>query len=290
MTRSASNFIIQAAVMLLSAAGALGAGENAQFKAGQAPASFIRAGKLDVDAAVDYFEDLYRSDSSISRARLTIKRPRNTRSLTMKAWTSGEEKALVVIQEPPREEGISTLRVGDNLWNYFPRIRRTIRIPPSMMQSSWMGSDFTNDDLVRETSYDEDYNYELVRHTEDPPGWLIRFTAKPDLVGLWNSIELIVSEDGKIPVEARYYDRKDRLARTLVWSEVREFDGRRIPAKLTLLPTDENQEWRQENPEKAAEMGADESPYRTVMEYLEIDFDVNVPESTFSLSRLEQKR
>ena len=266
------------------------AAEEGDFTVGDAPSDVMKDGKLDIDAVVDYFENLYRSDSSISVAKLTIKRPRNTRSLTMKAWTRGEEKALVVIQSPPREEGVATLRVGDNLWNYFPRIRRTIRIPPSMMQSAWMGSDFTNDDLVRETSYDEDYNYELVGQTEDPAGWLIRFTAKPDVVGLWNSIELIVSRNGKIPLEARYYDRKDRLARTMLWSDVKEFDGRFIPARLTLLPKDKNEEWREEHPEKAAKMEEGEYPYKTVMIYEDIDFDVNVPESTFSLSRLERKR
>ena len=266
------------------------AAEEHGFDAGDAPSSFMKDGKLDIDAAVDYFENLYRSDSSISVAELIIKRPRNTRTLTMKAWTRGEEKALVVIQSPPREEGVATLRVGDNLWNYFPRIRRTIRIPPSMMQSAWMGSDFTNDDLVRETSYDEDYTYELVGRSEDPSGWLIRFKAKPDVVGLWNSIELIVSDDGKIPLEAKYYDRKDRLARTMLWSDVKEFDGRRIPARMTLLPRDKNEEWREEHPDKAAEMAKGEYPYKTEMIYEDIDFDVDVPESTFSLSRLERKR
>lgn len=266
------------------------AAEQPGFDLDRAPSSFVKDGRLDLEAVVQYFEDLYRSDSSISESKLIVTRPRNTRTLEMKAWTRGEEKALVVIQAPPREEGIATLRVGDNLWNYFPRIRRTIRIPPSMMQSAWMGSDFTNDDLVRETSYDEDYTYELVGRTDDPPGWLIRFTAKPDIVGLWNGIELIVSEDGKIPLRARYYDRKDRLARTMIWSEVKEFDGRRLPAHLTLLPKDKNEEWREENPQKASRMGEGEYPYKTEMIYLDIEFDVDVPESTFSLSRLERKR
>ena len=252
--------------------------------------SFIREGKLDLDAAVEYFEDLYRSDSSISVAELTVVRPRNTRTLRMKSWTRGEEKALVVIQSPPREEGTATLKVEKNLWNYFPRIRRTIRIPPSMMQAAWMGSDFTNDDLVRESSYSEDYTYELVGQSKDPEGWLIRFTAKPDVVGLWNSLELIVSQDGTIPLKARYYDRKDRLARVMLWDEVKVFDDRRIPAHMTLVPVDKNKDWDEEYEDKTLPEERTEYPYRTEMMYYDIDFDVNVPESTFSLSRLEQKR
>jgi len=236
-----------------------------------AESPFVKDGELDLEAVVKYFEDLYRSDSSISEARLTITKPRRTRTLQMKIWTQGEEKALVVIQAPPREKGTATLKVDKNLWNYLPRIKRTIRIPPSMMLASWMGSDFTNDDLVRESSYSKDYTYELVGPSTDPNGWLVRFDAKPDVVGLWNRFELIVSPDGRIPIQGRYYDRKDRLARTMHWSHVREFDGKRIPAHMSLIPMDKE-------------------GHKTEMTYLDIDFDVKVPEATFSLSSLERTR
>jgi len=232
---------------------------------------FIKDGKLDLEAVVKYFEDMYRADSSISEAKITITRPRYERTLQMKIWTLGEEKALIVIQAPPREKGTATLKVDKNLWNYLPRIKRTIRIPPSMMLASWMGTDFTNDDLVRESSYSEDYEYELVGPSQEPAGWLIRFTAKPDVVGLWNRFDLVVSKDGRIPIEAKYYDRKDRLSRILRWSDVKEFDGKRIPARLTLVPLDKE-------------------GHKTEMIYLDIDFDANVPEATFSLSNLEQTR
>jgi hypothetical protein len=233
--------------------------------------SFIKDGKVDVPAVVKYFEDLYRSESSISQAKLIVTKPRRTRTLEMKIWTLGEEKALVLIESPPREKGTATLKVDKNLWNYLPRIKRTIRIPPSMMLASWMGSDFTNDDLVRESSYSKDYTYELVGPSEKPKGWLVRFTAKPDIVGLWNRFELIVSENGRIPLEARYYDRKDRLARIILWSDVKDFDGKRIPSHMTLIPEDQE-------------------GHKTEMIYSEIDFDVKLPETTFSLSNLEQMR
>ncbi len=232
---------------------------------------FIKDGKLDLEAVVKYFEDMYRADRSISEARVIITKPRRERTLQMKIWTLGEERALIVIQAPPREKGTATLKVDKNLWNYLPRIKRTIRIPPSMMLASWMGTDFTNDDLVRESSYSKDYEYELVGASQEPAGWLVRFTAKPDIVGLWNRFELVVSLDGRIPLEAKYYDRKDRLSRILQWSDVKEFDGRRIPAKLSLVPLDKE-------------------GHRTEMIYLDIDFDANVPEATFSLSNLEQTR
>ncbi len=237
---------------------------------GLAP-SFVKDGRLDLDAVVKHFEDLYRSDNSISVAELTVTRPRRKRTIEMKVWTKGEEKTLVVVLSPAREKGTATLKVEKNLWNYLPRIKRTIRIPPSMMLASWMGSDFTNDDLVRESSYREDYTYRLEGPSKDPPGWLIAFDAKPDVVGLWKRFELIVSEDGRVPLQARYYDRKGRLSRTITWDNVAEFDGRRIPSHVVLIPTDKE-------------------GHKTEMVYKDIQFDADVPESTFSLSRLEQQR
>lgn len=233
--------------------------------------SFVKDGRFDLDAVVKHFEDMYRSDSSIAEAELTVTKPRRKRTLGMRIWTKGEEKALIVIQSPARDKGTATLKVEKNLWNYLPKIKRTVRIPPSMMLASWMGSDFTNDDLVRESSYSEDYTYKLVGRSENPSGWLVRFDAKPDMVGLWKRFELVVSEDGGIPLEARYYDRKDRLARRIYWDDVKEFDGRRVPARMTLIPEDKE-------------------GHKTEMLYEDIDFDVDVPESTFSLSSLEQKR
>ena len=232
---------------------------------------FIKDGRLDVNAVVKHFEDMYRSTSSISEVELKITRPRNERILDMKIWTRGEDKALIVIQSPAREKDTATLKVDNNLWNYLPRINRTIRIPPSLMMSSWMGSDFTNDDLVRESSLSKDYTYKLAGHVENPSGWQVDLIAKPDIVGLWNKIELIVSNDGQIPLQAKYYDRKDRLARTIKWSDVKDFDGHVIPSKMVLTPEDEKSQ-------------------KTEMIYKDIDFDVTVPDSTFSLSQLERKR
>jgi outer membrane lipoprotein-sorting protein len=228
-------------------------------------------GELDLDRLLDWLDDLYRAESSVAEMTLTVNKPRRTRTLTMKCWTLGEEKALIVIEEPAREKGTATLKVDKNLWNYLPRIDRTIRIPPSMMMSSWMGSDFTNDDLVRESSLLDDYEGEVVGRSDDPDGWLINLKAKEGTVGLWDRVEYVVSPDGRLPLLARYYDRKGRLARTMTFSDVREFDGRRIPARLELTPVDKED-------------------HKTVLVYDEIDFGVDLPESMFSLSQLERHR
>ena len=222
----------------------------------------------DVDKLLQKLDDLFRSRSSVSRMEITVTSPRNTRTVRLKGWTSGEERALLVIEAPPREAGIATLRVGDNLWNYLPRIARTIRVPPSMMLGAWMGTDFTNDDLVRESSYRKDFVSRVEGRSEQPAGWRIVSEVKPGVVGRWARIEMIVGDDD-LPLEMRYFDRRGRLARTMRFDQVKAMGGRRIPTHLTLEP-------------------ADAKGQRTEMRYLDVTFDATVPESTFSLQRLEK--
>ena len=251
-------------LLFLSAAAAGAEADAPAGKDGGAP-------PLDIEALVKQIEDLYRADSSISRVELVITKPRRTRTLRMQVWTKGEEKALIVIEAPAREKGTATLKVKKNLWNYLPRIKRTIRIPPSMMLGSWMGSDFTNDDRVQESSLRKDYTYRLAGRPPEGRGWVVKLEAKPGVVGLWKRIEFVVTTDPVLPVRARYYDRKDRLARTLIWTDVKVFDGKRIPAHMTLIPEDKE-------------------GHKTEMVYTEIEFNVKVPESTFSLANLERMR
>jgi len=222
----------------------------------------------DVAAILARLDDLYRSKSSIARLDIVVTSPRSTRSLRLRAWSKGEDHTLVVIEAPPREEGIATLRVGQNLWNYLPRIARTIRVPPSMMLGSWMGTDFTNDDLVKESSLHKDFVSRLGARSTSPAGWWITLDVKPGIVGRWSRIEILVSDDD-LPIEERHFDRKGRLARTMTFDEVKVLGGRRLPTRMTLVP-----------------VGVEGQ--RTEMRYLDLQFDVTLPDDTFSLARLER--
>jgi len=216
-------------------------------------------------------DELYRSHRSVARIELTVVRPRQTRTLRLKVWSLGRERSLSVIEAPAREAGMATLRRDRNLWNYLPRISRTVRVPPSMMQAGWMGSDLTNDDLTRSSSLEKDFTRQLVGRSTSPAGWLYRFDAKPEVVGLWRRIEYVISDDGTLPLEARNYDRRLKIARVMRFSDVATVDGRRIPTRVTMVPRDRE-------------------GYRTEVRYLDIDFDAKVSESTFSLATLERRR
>ncbi|MCK4473635.1 MAG: outer membrane lipoprotein-sorting protein [Anaerolineae bacterium] len=225
----------------------------------------------DVARLLKRFDEMYESSGTTAQVEITIVKPKKTRTLRLRMWGKGEDKALMVIEAPTRDAGTATLKVGNNLWNYLPKISRTIRVPPSMMMGSWMGSDLTNDDIVRESSYEEDYTSEFVGHSTDPPGWKVRLDARPDVVGLWERVEIVFSYDDKLPVQSQFFDRKGRLSRTMRLEEVKDIGGRRIPTLLTIIP--EREEGR-----------------RTEMRYLHVEFDVKLDEGMFSLSQLERRR
>ncbi|HEQ71435.1 MAG TPA: outer membrane lipoprotein-sorting protein, partial [Spirochaetia bacterium] len=104
----------------------------------------------DINRVVHAIDTLYRANSSSGRVRMEITTPHWKRSLTMTVWSEGTEKTLIRILEPEKERGVGTLRIGNEMWNYLPATNKVIKIPPSMMMSSWMGSDFNNNDLVSE--------------------------------------------------------------------------------------------------------------------------------------------
>jgi outer membrane lipoprotein-sorting protein len=224
----------------------------------------------DVVALLRQMDELYESSGTYAELEITTIKPGKTRSMRLRSWGKGDDHALIVIDAPARDAGTATLRVEKNLWNYLPKISRTIRVPPSMMMGSWMGTDFTNDDLVRQSSFEEDYVSEYVGPSTNPPGWKIRLDARPDVVGLWNRIEVVFSYEHELPVLAQYYDRKDRLSRTMRFEGVKKLGGRLIPTIMDIVP--EREEGRS-----------------TRLEYLDVEFDVEMDDGAFSLSRLERK-
>ena len=230
-----------------------------------------QTGQPDLTKVLDHINDLFRADRSTSTVKLVVTRPRRTRTMEMNVRTRGTDKALIRVQNPPRDRGTATLKVGDNLWNYLPKISRTIRIPPSMMLSSWMGSDLTNDDLVRGSSLVDDFHARLLGRPKDGRGWRIELRAKEGVVGLWEKIEYELTPDASLPVRAYYYDRKGRLARTMDFLAPKEFDGRTVPSHLVLTPTDKKD-------------------HKTELLYKKMDFSAKVGDRDFSLSRLEQSR
>ena len=214
-------------------------------------------------------DDLTRGTSSESVMVMEVVTARYQRTVKMKAWTQGTEKSLIQILEPAKEAGISTLKVGENIWNYLPKVDRTMKIPAGMMSGAWMGSHITNDDLVRESRLSEDFDYQITERPEGDSGqWVIELVPKPDAPVVWGKIVATIGAD-ELPRSVAYHDEDGELVRTMTYSDVRDVDGRNIPTRFTVIPADKPEEY-------------------TAISYESLDFDVEIPESTFSLQALRR--
>ncbi len=226
---------------------------------------------VDAKEIMDRVDRLLRGDSSHGTVEMTVVNRRWSRSLALEIWSEGTEKALIRILRPKKEEGTATLKVGSNMWNYLPKIDRTIRVPTSMMMGSWMGSHFTNDDLVKESRLITDYDISISFQGERDglPVYEFLLLPKPEAPVVWGKITFRVRSDNLMPIWSRYFDESGELKRTLTFHDFQEMGGRLIPARMRLEPADEEGEY-------------------TEMIYEKLEFDLAIPRGTFSLSSLRR--
>ena len=218
---------------------------------------------------VDHVDTILRKNSSSGQVRMEISTENWRRTLTMHIWSRGREDALVRITQPSKEAGTATLKVKENLWTYLPKVNRTIKIPTSMMMASWMGSHFTNDDLVKESRLIRDYV--VITSFEGERGGVqvyeYTLTPKPDAVVVWGKIIIEVHQADRMPRWERYYDEDGKLIRELTFSDYKIIDGELVPTRLIMRPAD-----------KAGE--------QTTILYDDIVFNVEISDDTFSLPNL----
>jgi len=218
-------------------------------------------------------ENLIRGKTSKGSFRMTVKTEDFTRTIEMASWWDGTKRALIVITSPRREAGNKTLKVKNELWMYLRNTETTIKVPPSMMLQSWNGSDFTNDDLVRESSLAEDYTMKLLAEesVDNTPAWKIGLTPRPTAPVVWGRIIHWVRKKDYLPSRTEYFDDKGILVRTMTYSGYKEFNGRMLPSK-----------WVMVNNLKPG--------HSTEFEYLSVDFDVALSDRIFSFQELERGR
>lgn len=220
---------------------------------------------------VDRVDRLLRGNSSQGEITMEIVTAHWQRRMDLAVWSLGTEYALIRIESPAKDAGTATLKAGTEIWNYLPRVDRVIKLPSSLMGQAWMGSHFTNDDLVKESRIIQDYDiaigYEGDR--DGVPVWEFVLTPKPDAAVIWGRIEERVRRDDFMPLWARYYDERGALTRTITFSGFRVMGGRLVPTVMTVVPTD-----------KPAE--------RTVIRYRDLAFDVGLEPSFFSLRQLRR--
>jgi outer membrane lipoprotein-sorting protein len=226
----------------------------------------------DFNTIVRKMDRLYRSDTSSGAVEMRIETEHWQRTLKMDIWSEGQDKTLIYIRSPRKDAGIATLRIKNEMWNFFPKINKVIKVPPSMMMSSWMGSDFTNDDLVKESSMIDDYNSKLITPENAVPDYYyIELIPKKNIATVWAKILLVVRKKDYIPVEESYFDEKGNKMRVMEFSEIKNFSGREVPSVLEMRPLNK--------PGK-----------KTVIRYLELKFNIKLESDTFTLRNLQRRR
>jgi outer membrane lipoprotein-sorting protein len=218
---------------------------------------------------VDRVDRMLRGNSSVGTVTMEIQSTHWKRTLEMKIWSKGTDRALIVIRKPDKEAGAATLKVGNDIWNYLPKVERVIKIPTSMMMGSWMGSHFTNDDLVKESRLIRDYAIaESFNGQRDGTAvWEFTLTPLPQAAVVWGKILLQVRQKDLMPTWERYYDEHGKLVRTLTFSDYRQLGNRLVPARMEMRPADTPNEY-------------------TIISYQDLAFDVPLDDDFFSLRSL----
>jgi outer membrane lipoprotein-sorting protein len=218
-------------------------------------------------------DEKIRGKTNQSEMEMEIIRPAWKRSLAMKGWANGLDYSMTYITAPAKEKGQVFLKRKTEMWNWMPTIGRMIKIPASMMSQGWMGSDYTNDDILKESSIVQDYNHSLVGK-EEVQGFAcykIQMLPKEEAAVIWSKVYKWITTDEFIQIKSEYYDEDDLLVKSEFGYDFKEMDGRLIPSRIEIIP-------------------AGEEGKKTVLYIKEIKFNVDLKESFFSQQNMKRVR
>jgi outer membrane lipoprotein-sorting protein len=210
-----------------------------------------------------------------SVATITIQtiRPSWTREMTVKAWTKGNDLSFILVLAPAKEKGVVFLKRKKEVWNWIPTIERTIKMPPSMMSQSWMGTDFTNDDLVKEASILEDYNHSFLQDViiDGRSCYKIQLLPKPKSAVVWGKVIMAIDKKDYMMLHVEYYDEDGMLINTMHCSDIKLLGNRLLPGKMEMIPAN-----KKEN--------------KTVLIYNSLVFDTPLDDSFFNTQNITKAK
>ena len=233
--------------------------------------NYVNASNLDPEKILDNVDDIYRSNASHGIITLAVTTVNWQRTLTLELWSKGQDKTLIKVLKPKKEKDLATLRVDNNVWNYMPKVKRVIKIPSSMMSSSWMGSHFTNDDLVKQSRMAENYTFSITFEGMREEKNIVEITCLPkkNAAVVWGKVVVTVYRDDLIPLNMIYFDEDLQLSRTLDFKNIKMMGGKMIPTQMVMIPL--------ENPGES-----------TIVQWEEMEFNPNLDDDFFSLRKLQQ--
>jgi len=218
-------------------------------------------------------EKMQGEKTSYSQMTMTIVRPTWERAVSFKNWTKGRDYALTLVTAPAKEKGLSFLKHQNDIWNWNPKISRMIKLPPSMMSQGWMGSDFSNDDLLKESSIVVDYTHENTGQeaVDGRDCYIIELTPLEDAAVVWGKIIKWISIEDYLQMKSEYFDEDDYLIKTELSYNVMMMDNRLIPTRFELIPEDEEGN-------------------KTIVEINEITFNKPIEDAFFSQQNMKRVR
>ena len=234
--------------------------------------AFVAAEERDATQIVRDAIDHWRGLTSYTVMTMVIHRPDWERSMTMEAWTKGEDHSLVRVIEPKKDRGNGTLTDKNSMWTFSPKVNRVIKVPSSMMGQSWMGSDFSNKDISRVDDIIDLYDHTIVETivVDDVTAYKIESIPHEDAAVVWGSEVLTIRED-HVVLEHAFYDQDGELVKALTSLEIGEMGGRTIAKRQRMIKTDEPDEW--------TEIAVDE-----------VQYELELKDSLFTLSNLRNPR
>jgi len=204
-----------------------------------------------------------------STMSMIVTSKRGKRTVKIESWSEGNDKSFIKILYPKKDKGITFLKIDNQMWQYIPKIERTIKIPPSMMLQSWMGSDFTNDDMVKESSLEEDYDAKLLSRSTNAA--TLELIPKEDAAVVWGKIIIDVDLKNAVPVKETFYDDMMQKVRVMTFSQVEQHGSHRVPMVMELKPLDAN---KKKN--------------RTKIIFDKVNFDAKIDSSYFTKQALKR--
>jgi len=224
----------------------------------------------DAKEIVKKADDLMQGVSSMMEMEMTIVRPTWQRSVTFKSWGKGRDLSMTLITSPAKESGQSFLKLKNDMWSWNPTINRMIKLPPSMMSQGWMGSDYTNDDILKESSIVMDYSHKIIG-SETVSGYdcyKIQLDPKESAAVVWGKIILWISKAEYYELKASYYDEDGKLVKTHLLSVIKLMHDRKIPTHFEIIPEDKPSQ-------------------KTIVTILSAKFNIPLQESFFSQQNMK---
>ena len=233
----------------------------------------FQANAQDAYQIIKRADEYLRGASQKAEMSIEVKRPKWSRTMDIKAWSLGNDYSFILISAPARDKGTVFLKREKEIWNWQPKIEKVIKLPPSMMMQSWMGSDFTNDDLVKESSILLDYTHKIIGDTLilDRNCFTLELTPKPEAAVVWGKIKTFIDKNDFLQLGSEFYDEDGYLINKMEASEIKSFGNKILPSKMVMTPVEEEGQ-------------------TTILRYKSIEYNIDIDKEFFSKQNMKRLR